>query len=162
MSQAHDTLMHREQELARWLNWVAAEKKRLYGWNTDTTIERSSIDRATWYRWKKISKPGNVPRPVNLDEFCKSLGLDPEIPYRILGWGKPSPKPADLPPSESPLERQIRLIKTRLDQDPPAEERRRLERVYVRAKRQREELRLMDEEIAELLGGHEAARGEES
>jgi len=162
MSQPHDNLMEREQEFARWLNWVAAEKKRLYGWNTDTTVERSSIERATWYRWKKISKPGNMPRPVNLDEFCKSLGLDPEIPYRILGWGKPSPKRADLPLPESPLDRQIRLIKAILDRNPPSEERRRLERAYVRAKRQREELRLMDEEIAELLSDLDAAQDEES
>lgn len=131
MSQAHDTLMHREAEFARWLDWVASEKKRLHGWSTARTIDQSSIDRATWYRWKKISKTGNMPRPVNLDQFCQSLGLDPETPYRILGWGKPSSQPVELPDSESPAERQMRLIRLRLSQNPPTKERHELEIALV-------------------------------
>lgn len=155
MSQAHDTLARREAEMARWLSSVAAEKKRLYGWNTDETIDRSPIDRATWYRWKKISKPGNMPRPAKLDEFCSSLGLDPEVPYQILGWGRPSAKPAELPepepiPADS-LDRRIRLIEARLDQDPPAEERRRLETLLVRSRRARDlEIERLDEALEEF------------
>jgi hypothetical protein len=152
MSQAHDTLMRREAEMARWLSWVAAEKKRLYGWTTDETIDRSSIDRATWYRWKKIAKPGNMPRPAKLDEFCSSLGLDPETPYQILGWGRPSAKPIALPAPEPEvdLDLYIRRIQIRLDQDPPAAERRELELKIVRARRARDAQRLADELKAEI------------
>lgn len=150
MSQSHDTLAEREREFARWLSWVAGEKKRLYGWKTDQTIERSSIDRATWYRWKKISKPGNMPRPAKLDEFCESLGLDPQSPYQILGWGKPSPKPADLPEPEPDIDLIIRRIETRLAQSPPAAERRELQLKLVRARRARDAQRLADELMAEI------------
>lgn len=161
MSQAHDTLMRREAEMAHWLSWVAAEKKRLYGWTTDETIDRSSIDRATWYRWKKIAKPGNMPRPAKLDEFCSSLGLDPETPYQILGWGRPSAKPIPLPEPEPEvdLDLYIRRIQIRLDQEPPASERRELERNLVRARRARDAQRLADELKAEIDGFGEDRRG---
>jgi hypothetical protein len=155
MSQAHDTLKRREAEMARWLSWVAAEKKRLYGWTTAETIEHSSIDRSTWYRWKRISNPGWMPKPATLDEFCASLGLDPEVPYQILGWGRPSEKPVQLPESEpvpaESLDRRIHLIEVRLSQDPPAEERRRLEVLLVRAKRARAlEVERIDEAFEEF------------
>lgn len=129
MSQPHDTLEKREHDMAAWLTSVAREKKRLYGWSTDVTIDNSSIDRATWYRWKRISKPGNMPRPQKLDEFCQSLGLDPEIPYGILGWGRPAstPKFAESEP-ESELDRRINLLRIAIDRPGiKVEERRELE-----------------------------------
>lgn len=151
MSQPHDNIHERERALATWLTDVAKEKKRLYGWTTDDTIDRSSIDRATWYRWKKISKPGNMPRPQKLDEFCESLGLVPEIPYSILGWGRPSQNvKLPEPPAEPDLDRMIRLIETRLKQDPPTKERRELELKLVRARRARDAQRLADELKADL------------
>lgn len=155
MSQAHDNLHDRERDLAAWLTGVAREKKRLYGWTTDDTIDQSPIDRATWYRWKKISKPGNMPRPQKLDEFCERLGLDPTIPYGILGWGQPSKRfessgPPAEPPPEPALDRMIRLIETRLKQSPPAPERRELELRLVRARRARDVQRLADELMAEI------------
>jgi hypothetical protein len=116
MSQPHDTLEQREAAMAAWLNGVAKEKKRLYGWSTDETIQRSSIDRASWYRWKKISQPGNMPRPQKLDEFCESLGLDPAIPYGILGWGRPAERqPKAEPEPESEIDRRIRLLRIAID-----------------------------------------------
>jgi len=134
MSHSHDKLERREADMSTWLGSVAQEKKRLYGWSTDETIAQSSIDRATWYRWKKISKPGNMPRPQKLDEFCESLGLDPEVPYGILGWGRPSVRvqPPEVPQEpETGIARRKRLIQARLDQQPPAEERRELEIALV-------------------------------
>jgi hypothetical protein len=128
MSQSHDTLEKREQELAAWLTSVAREKKRLYGWSTDDTIDHSSIDRATWYRWKKISKPGNMPRPQKLDEFCQSLGLAPEIPYGILGWGRPATGLQPVPEPESELDHRIGLLRIAIDRPGiKVEERRELE-----------------------------------
>jgi len=118
MSQRSDSIEEREKAFATWLSDVAQEKLRLYGWSTDETIERSSIERATWYRWKKISKPGNMPRPLKLDEFCESLGLDPAIPYGILGWGQPAKRftaPEPEPAPESDLDRRVRLLGIALD-----------------------------------------------
>jgi hypothetical protein len=136
MSQAHDTLEEREAQMAAWLTSVAKEKKRLYGWTTEETIERSSIDRASWYRWKRISKPGNTPRPQKLDEFCESLGLDPAIPYGILGWGRPAerrPQPKPEPEPESEIDRRIRLLRIAIDRPGiKPEERQELEVLLVR------------------------------
>lgn len=134
MSQPHDTLEQREAELASWLMSVAQEKKRLYGWTTDETIRRSSINRATWYRWKAIAQPGNMPRPQKLDEFCESLGLDPAVPYGILGWGRPAERhvPAQ-PEPESDVDRSIRLLRIAIDRPGiKIEERQELENQLVR------------------------------
>ena len=154
VSQPSDNLEVRERDFATWLMDVAREKLRLYGWSTDETIERSSIERATWYRWKKISKPGNMPRPQKLDEFCESLGLDPAIPYGILGWGQPAKRleaPAPPPVQAQPdLDRMIARIEIRLGQKPPTPERRELELKLVRARRARDAKRLADELIAEI------------
>lgn len=159
MSQAHDNMKHRERDFARWLDWVASEKKRDEGWSTEETIGHSSIDRSTWYRWKKISRPGWMPKPATLDEFCSSLNLDPTVPYRILGWGRPSsPRPAPTPPSQPDLDLIIRRIELRLKQDPPTKERRALELRLVRARRARDAKKLADEleaEIREELGREE-------
>jgi hypothetical protein len=134
MSQPHDTLEQREAEMAEWLTNVAEEKKRLYGWSTDETIQRSSINRATWYRWKTISQPGNMPRPQKLDEFCESLGLDPAIPYGILGWGRPAERRSKPEPEpETDIDRRIRLLRIAIDRPGiKPEERQELEVLLVR------------------------------
>lgn len=100
-----------------------------------------------------------MPKPATLDDFCSSLNLDPTVPYRILGWGRPSsPRPAPTPPSQPDLDLIIRRIELRLQQDPPDKERRELELRLVRARRARDAKRLADEleaEIREELGREE-------
>lgn len=142
MSQPHDNLKERERELAAWLVSVAREKKRLYRWSTDDTIDHSSIDRATWYRWKKISIPGNMPKAQTLNEFCESLGLDPAIPYGILGWGQPANRPAAVDPSpESDIDRRIRLLRIAID----------------RPGIKREEQRVLETHLVRLLAAKQAS-----
>lgn len=140
MSQAHDTMKHRELEMAAWLTSVAREKKRLYQWTTDETIDHSSIDRATWYRWKKLSKYGHMPSAPTLAEFCESLGLDPSVPFRILGYTRseaeafvPEPDPV------SDIDRRIQLLMIAIDRPGiPREEQRELEVRLVRLRAAKE------------------------
>jgi hypothetical protein len=135
MSQPHDNLMQRERDMAAWLTAVAREKKRVYGWSTDETIDSSSIDRATWYRWKKISRPGNMPKAPTLVAFCQSLGLDPAEPFRILGYTTADVEAPTvvLPDPESHIDRRIRLLRIAIDRPGiKPEERQELEVQVVR------------------------------
>lgn len=167
MSRGKDTVRYPErvEALAGWIDQVFAIFKERLRWSKSKVIDASGVSRASVYRWRDTSENGQFPEPESLDKFCANLYqhlpiplLDPEIPYGILGWGKPGAMAAARVKGrsdgrqESDLDRQIRLIQARLDQGPPDEERRRLERLLLRVKRRREEQREMDEELAEILG----------
>lgn len=137
--------------MAAWLTGVAKEKKRLYQWTTDETIEHSSIDRATWYRWKKIAKYGHMPSAPTLVEFCESLGLDPSVPFQILGYTRSDVETA-APEPVSDIDQRINLLRIAIDRPGIGrEEQRELEVELVRlmaAKRSGEEaIKSADEKL---------------
>lgn len=155
---------------SKWVRRVLHTMKSEKKWGITKVADEAKVARSTITLWRDADWSKGIPTRPAVEKFCKNLDLKKEEPFAYMGWVLESREVAAEAKREAlfeertepDLDRQIRLIKVRLDQNPPTEERRRLERLYVRAKRQREELRLMDEEIAELLGGHEKARDEES
>lgn len=148
-----------------WVKRVLQSMKDENGWGITRVAQQAGVSRALVTNWRDGNWSQGKPTRDSVERFCDNLKLSKEEPFGYLGFSLSTRESAqtanarEVPP-ESDLDRQIRLIKVRLDQDPPVEERRRLERLLVRAKRQREEQRLMDEEIAELLGGSDEARDE--
>lgn len=141
-----------------WVKRVLRSMKEENGWGITRVAKEAGVSRALLTNWRDGKWSQGKPTRESVERFCDNLRLSKEEPFGYLGFSL-SPREAaqtakarDVPP-ETDLDRRIRIIQARLDQDPPTEERRRLERLLVRAKRQREEQRLMDEEIAEILGG---------
>lgn len=136
------------------------ELKAEKDWGITKVADESKVARSTITLWRDADWSKGIPsRPV-VEKFCDNLKLKKAEPFACMGWLLEPREVAveakdkalfEVPP-ESDADRQIRLIRVRLDQKPAADERRRLERLLVRALRTRDEQRLMDEELAELLG----------
>lgn len=82
--------------LANWLNQVFRLFKNNLGWSQQRTMSESTVSSSAIFRWKDTSEKGQFPEPETLDRFCATLYekfasplLNPEVPYGILGWGKP-------------------------------------------------------------------------
>lgn len=144
---------------SRWVQRVLETLKQRKGWGIVKVSQEADVPRSTITRWRDGQWELGIPTRAVVERFCENLKLKKTDPFAYMGWILDEESEVDdsgelfeIPP-ETALDRQIRLINARLGQKPPTEERRRLERLLVRAKRQREEQREMDEEIAELLGG---------
>jgi hypothetical protein len=86
----------RAEALAGWIDSVFDLFKTELKWSKSRTIEASGVSRAAVYKWYDPSERGQFPEPASLDKFCSNLSrfihsplLSPEVPYGILGWGKP-------------------------------------------------------------------------
>lgn len=138
-----------------FMEWAVATFKDLKLRRVTRTeaAETGGISRNQTYQWEgRGSKGYSRPMAENLKRFCIANKLDWRIPFRIFGWdasGRPVEEPVRMPP-EPDVDRRIHLIEVRLSQDPPTEERHRLELLLVRARRARDAQRLADELRAEL------------
>jgi hypothetical protein len=86
----------RAEALAGWIERVFELFKTELKWSRSRTIDASKVSRAAVYKWYDPSEKGQFPEPASLDKFCSNLSqfinsplLSPEVPYGILGWGKP-------------------------------------------------------------------------
>lgn len=98
MSTGRDTVRYpeRAQAFAAWIDQVFALFQDRLEWSKSKVIKASGVSRSAVYRWRDTGENGQFPDPEILDRFCANLYrelpsplLEPEIPYGILGWGKP-------------------------------------------------------------------------
>lgn len=116
-----------------FMDWIGQQFRDLKerGVSRTKAAETGQVSRNQTYEWEGRGQKGfSKPRPETIKTFCIKNGLDWRIPYRIYGWDTAGRSHADIP-EESDLVRRVRLIDIRLSQNPPAEERRRLERAKV-------------------------------
>jgi hypothetical protein len=104
MSQPRETTRTPERavQFAYWLERVFKLFKNNLGWSQAKTMDASTVSSSAIFRWKDTSEKGQFPEPETLDRFCAKLYekfpspvLNPEVPYGILGWGKPASMAAE-------------------------------------------------------------------
>lgn len=142
------------------LQQLKAEKR----WGITRVAEESGVSRSTITLWRDGDWSKGVPtRPV-VERFCDNLKLRKDEPFARMRWeldarGRPARSEEIFKPAPEPdLDAIIRRIELRLNQKPPVEERRDLERQLVRTRRARDAKRLADELIAELETGLDEGR----
>ena len=143
---------------SRWVRRVLKDMKTERGWGITRVAQEAKTPRSLVSRWRDADWTQGRPTRETVERFCENLGVSKDEPFARMRWAleprddsRCGDRPVEPPPESGP-DRQIRLIKTRLGQNPPSGERRRLERLLLRANRYREDLRLMDEELREILG----------
>lgn len=79
----------RNPDLVVWLERVIAEK-RAEGKTIGEVAGDGAISTSQLKRWRGIGGPQSIPEPESLLEFCAGNALDPDEPFRILGWTSPA------------------------------------------------------------------------
>jgi hypothetical protein len=146
-------------DLAGFSRWVQRALKTLKvekRWGITKIADEAKVARSTITLWRDGDWSKGAPTRQAVEKFCDNLKLKKEEPFAYMRWElEPRERPRRdeemfEPAPEHDLDRLVRRIQLRLDQNPPASERQELELNLVRARRARDAQRLADELKAEL------------